>query len=186
MSELSDTRPLSPLPVRLEIRIGGTTRVATYEQVFELAFALIDRKEFASAAQLFEQLEQFHDRGPRAYIMHAYCEAASLQFDRCSKPLAAAFDGEKQLLASELHNAFISYHVGIRQDAINALVRLVNGDRDLPTLCLLLGDMFRATGHSKLARKCWSLAIQRDWPNGAVAIVAQRHLQANQRTQTDS
>jgi hypothetical protein len=180
MSEISDTRPLAPTPAQLAIRVGGKAQVVTYEQAFGLAFSLSERKQFEPAARLFEKLEKFTDRGPRAFIMHAYCEAAALQFDRCSRPLSAAFDGERQSLASDLHNAFISYHVGIRQDAINALVDLVNRDRELPTVCLLLGDMFHALGNPKMARKCWSLAIERDWPNGAVAIVATRHLQATE------
>jgi hypothetical protein len=108
--------------------------------------------------------------------MQAFCEAAASHYDRCSKPLAAMFENENQALASDLHNAFISYHVGIRQDAINCLAKLVNRNRELPTLCLLLGDMFRAMEKTDLARRCWSLAVKRDWPNGAVALVAAQRL----------
>jgi tetratricopeptide (TPR) repeat protein len=176
MSELADTGPLMPLPAQLEIQVGGKTYSVTYEQAFVHAFALIDQKQFESAARIFERLEQFTDRGPRAFIMQAFCEAAALHFDNCSKPLATTFDGKKRSLAADLHNAFISYHVGIRQDAINALVALVNQNRELPILCLLLGDMFRATGKIDLARKCWSLAVRRDLPNGAVALVASKHI----------
>jgi hypothetical protein len=131
-----------------------------------------------SAARLFEQLERFSDRGPRAFIMQAYCEAAALHFDRCSKPLVAAFNDEKQKLVLELHNAFISYHIGIRSDAIHSMVELVNKHHDLPSLCLLLGNMYKASGNLQLARKCWELALKRDWPTGGVALAARRHLES--------
>jgi hypothetical protein len=176
MSEHSDTRPLAPAPAQVNVNLGGSIRVVSYEQAFVLAFALVDQKRYEHAARLFELLEQFTDRGPRAFIMQAFCEAAASRFDDCSKPLAATFHGDDQSIAAELHNAFISYHVGIRQDAIAALADIVNRNRELPTVCLLLGDMFHAKGNTESASKCWSLAIQRDWPNGSVAIVAARHM----------
>lgn len=177
MSEHSDTRPLAPAPANLVITMGGRVRTVSYEQAFVLAFALIDQKQYEHAARLFERLEKFPDRGPRAFIMQAFCEAAASRFDSCSQPLAATFQGDSQSLAAELHSAFISYHVGIRQEAITALAEIVNRNRELPTVCLLLGDMFQANGKAELARNCWSLAIKRDWPNGSVAIVAARRMQ---------
>jgi hypothetical protein len=176
MSEHSDTRPLAPEPATLEINIGRQSQAVTYEHAFVFACGLIDRKRFEQAACIFKRLQTFPDRGPRAFIMEAFCEAAASHFDCCSKPLAATFDGKKQPLAAELHNAFISYHVGIRHEAITTLAEVVNRNRELPSVCLLLGDMFRAMGKGKMARRCWSLAVQRDWPNGAVALVAARRL----------
>jgi lipopolysaccharide biosynthesis regulator YciM len=186
VSEISDTRPLTPAPAKLEVQFDGKVHTVSYEQAFAIAFTLIDQKQFDEAARIFERLQAFTDRGPRAFIMQAYCEAAALHFDSCSKPLAAAFDGENRSLAADLHNAFISYHVGIRQDAITALTEIANQHRELPTVCLLLGDMFHATGKTDLGRKCWSLAVKRDWPNGSVALVATRHMQslANKQTST--
>jgi len=178
MSELSDTRPLTPAPARLVVKLGGKHLALSYEEAFGLAYALIDKKQFESAARLFERLQQFTDRGPRAFIMQAFCEAASLHFERCSKPLLSTFDGDNRILAAELHSAFISYHVGIRQEAITTLADLVNRNRELPTVCLLLGDMYCAIGNIDMARKCWSLAIKRDWPNGSVAVIAARHMNA--------
>jgi hypothetical protein len=70
----------------------------------------------------------------------------------------------------------MSYHVGIRQDAINSMVELVNTHQDLPTLCLLLGDMLKEADNLPMARKCWSLAIHRDRTGGAVAAAAMRQL----------
>jgi len=179
---LSDTQPLGPAPAFLQIRLQGKVRKVSYEQAFALACSLLEQHRFDDAAHLFEKLEQFTDRGPRAFIMRAFCEAAALHFDTCSKPLATAFEGQNNSIASDLHNAFISFHVGIRQDALRAMAELVNQHRELPTLCLLLGYMLHAGGESAMADKCWSLAIRRDRPGGAVAVVATRHLQHTRKS----
>jgi hypothetical protein len=173
-----DTKPESwfPAPAEIQIVVGGKRHRLAYEKAFVLGCSLIEKGQAADAAKLFERLEQFGDRGPRAFIMQAFCEAAALHFEECSKPLAQVFTGEKQAIAGALHNAFISYHVGIRQDAINAMIELVNEHRDLPTLCLLLGDMMERANNLPMAGKCWSLAVHRDRPGGAVAAVAMQHL----------
>jgi hypothetical protein len=161
----------------IEFRLDEKDYRLTYEQAFAFAYALFKQGHIEIAAKLFQRLESVEDRGPRAFIMQAFCEAAALHFDECSKPLVQVFEGEDKSLAADLHNAFISYHVGIREEALNAMIDLVNKHRNLPTLCLLLGDMFRTAGQFEMARKCWRLAIQRDTPNGAIAAVAARYLQ---------
>jgi hypothetical protein len=100
-----------------------------------------------------------------------------MHFDSCSKPLTEAFAGSDPEIITSLHNAFISYHVGIRQEGLDAMIALVNKHPDLPTLCLLLGNMLDAAGRLAMANRCWALAVHRDRPGGAVAAVAMRHLQ---------
>jgi hypothetical protein len=147
-----------------------------YEPAFARGCKLIEKGADADAAKLFERLEEFADRGPRAFIMQAFCEAAAMHFEECSRPLTEAFAGEKLAIASALHNAFISYHVGIREDALKSMAALVNKYQDLPTLCLLLGDMLETAGRLPMARKCWSLAVHRDREGGEVAAVAMQRL----------
>jgi hypothetical protein len=173
-----DTKPEDwfPSPAEIHVVLGGKKHRVAYEQAFVLGCSLVEKGQASQAAKLFERLEEFKDRGPRAFIMQAFCEAAALHFEECTKPLAQAFDGEKQEVASALHTAFVSYHVGIRQDALNAMVELVNKHRDLPTLCLLLGNMLATAKKIPMAKECWSLAVQRDRPGGAVAQVATQHL----------
>lgn len=176
MHDEDDTQVEHPVPVEIELTIDGKKHRLAYEQAFALASQILQKGDAANAARLFERLEEFSDRGPRAFIMQAFCEAAAMHFDRVSKPLTDAFASENKTIATALHNAFISYHVGIRQDGIDAMVELVNEHRDLPTLCLLLGDMLHSAGETPMARKCWTLAVQRDRPGGAVASVASIHL----------
>ena len=177
-SDDDDTKPewWFPAPTEIRVVIDGESRALFYEQAFVLGCSLLRKGHVADAAKLFERLEEFTDRGPRAFIMQAFCEAAAMHFDKSSQPLMEAFDGESQEIASALHNAFVSYHVGIRQDALKAMAELVNTYRDYPTLCLLLGDMLKEAGKQPLARKCWSLAVHRDRPGGAVAVVAMKRL----------
>jgi hypothetical protein len=161
----------------IEFRVGEKDYRLVYEQAFVFAYNLLEQGHVETAARLFERLENYEDRGPQPFVMQAFCEAAALHFDECSKPLVKIFEGENKSLAADLHNVFVSYHVGIREDAIKAMVDLVNTRRELPILCLLLGDMFRTSGQFEMARKCWRLAIHRDVRNGAIAAVAARHLQ---------
>src|SRR5262249_6067247 len=149
----------------------------TFEQAFVVACSLLDQGQIEEAATIFWRLREFADRGPRAFIMQAFCEAAALHFENCSRPLAVALDGDKGQLAADLHNAFVSYHVGIRQEALTSMTDLVNKYHDLPTLCLLLGNMFAAANQLNRARQCWSMAIHRDGKHGAVALAAARRLQ---------
>src|SRR5688572_17400943 len=111
-------RNASPEPVEIEVGIGDKTHRLSYEKAFALGCTLLEKGYVGEAAALFERLEEFTDRGPRAFIMQAFCEAAALHFENCSGPLMEAFDGENQEIAGALHQAFVSYHVGIRQDAI--------------------------------------------------------------------
>jgi hypothetical protein len=163
-------------PVDIEVVIDGQPRRLRYDKAFVLACALLEDGQVLEAARLFERMEEFVDRGPRAFIMQAFCEAAALHLDKCGKPLAKAFDEEDKQLAEALQGAFVSYHVGIRQDAIKTMAELVNKHHNLPTLCLLLGDMLKAADNLPMARKCWSLAIHRDRTGGAVAAAAERQL----------
>ena len=173
-----DTKPEDwfPSPAEIQIVVGGKKHRVAYEQAFMLGCTLVEKGQVADAAKVFERLEEFPDRGPRAFIMQAFCEAAALHFQECTKPLAQVFDGEQQDVASALHAAFVSYHAGIRQDALNTMVELVNKHHDLPTLCLLLGNMLAAAKNTPMAKKCWSLAVERDRPEGAVAQVATHYL----------
>jgi hypothetical protein len=171
-----DNESAVPAPAEIEIKIGEETHRLRYEQAFVLACTMVERGQAADAARLFERLEEFTDHGPRAFIMQAFCEAAAMQFAACSRPLAEAFDGEQGAIASALHNAFVSYHVGIRKDGLNAMIELVNKHPDFPTLSLLLGNMLEAADQLPMARKCWSLAVHRDRQGGAVAAAAMQNL----------
>lgn len=172
--------PKNPAPAAIEVVLDGERKRLTYEQAFQLGCVLLKSGKQLDAAKLFACMEEFSDRGPRAFIMQAFSEAAAMRFEQCGEALSEAFPNEQEI-ATKLQNAFVSYHVGIRQDGVNALIELVNEHDDLPTVCLLLGDMLAKMERHEMARKCWSLAVERDRAGGAVANVAAIRLKRQSR-----
>ncbi len=161
---IADSDAESTLPVDIEIVVDGRPQRLRYDKAFVLACALLENGQTSEAGKLFERLEAFTDRGPRAFIMQAFCEAASMRVEKCGESLSAAFEGEDQKIADALQSAFVSYHVGIRQDALQVMTDLVNAHHNLPTLCLLLGNMLKADEKLPLARNAGrsrSSAIER-------------------------
>lgn len=165
-----------PEPATVRIKVDGEECLFTYEQAYVVACSLLEKGKPADAAKLFHQLEEFTDRGPRALIMGAFCDAASRDYGACSARLSEAFGGEDLAISSALHDAFISINVGIRQEGIQSLAKLVDEHKNLPTLSLLLGDILAKSENFSLARRCWTMAVQRDRPGGAVAAAAARQL----------
>jgi hypothetical protein len=163
-------------PAEIELTINGEPHRLSYERAFALGCTLLNKGQTEHASKVFERLEAFTDRGPRAFIMRAFCEASAGHFDRCSAALCQAFPGDSLEVAETLHSVFVFYHVASRKEAIRDLIELVNRHRELPTLCLLLGDMLAAAENALLARKCWKQAVRRDRAEGAVAAVAKKRL----------
>ena len=110
--------------------------------------------------------------------MLAYCKARLKEYTLCSEVLHMLF-GEKQAAVAEaLHTAFVYSNLGLWPDTIRELAKVADDRPDLPSVCLLLGDLFAGLGRRDKALRCWRLAIQRDQPNGSVASEAQRELAA--------
>lgn len=163
-------------PAEIELTINAQSHKLTYEKAFELGCSILSHGHPEQASKVFARLAPFADRGPRAFIMWAFCEAAAKHFAQCSAVLNQAFKGESADVAETLHSVFVYYHLASRKEAIQDLTDLVNSHHELPTLCLLLGDMLAAADNLSLAGKCWKLAVRRDRANGAVATVAKLRL----------
>ncbi|HEX6963396.1 MAG TPA: hypothetical protein VF175_16125, partial [Lacipirellula sp.] len=174
----SPSRPdaATPSAASIELTVNGQSRRLSYEQAFALACGLLENGRVDDASKVFSRLEEFADRGPRAFVMHAFCESAGKHFDASKVLLDAAFEGEDARLAGAINDAFVYYHVAGRQEGMRLLGELIDKHDHLPTLCLLLGNLVSAAGNATLARRCWSLAVHRDRKGGAVAAVAMRHL----------
>ncbi|HTQ40399.1 MAG TPA: hypothetical protein VMJ32_15345 [Pirellulales bacterium] len=149
-----------------------------FPRAFALGDALFEAGRLHEARHIFETLAKTTDRGPRAKIMLAQCEASLEHFAACSEILEAAFSGESKPVAEELHTAFVFHKVGFRDDAIRATSKLAIKFEGVPTLCLVLGDLFAENGNLEKAKKCWKLAVKRDLLRGGVAISANRRLKA--------
>jgi hypothetical protein len=156
--------------------IGGKTLSLDFPHAFALGDALFEAGKLEAAKRVFGTLVEVTDRGPRVKIMLAQCEAGLKQFDACAEILATAFNGEDMPIAEELHTAFVFHKLGLRDDAIHALSKLAVKFESIPTLCLVLGDLFAEAGNIEKAKACWNLAIKRDLLRGGVAMSARRRL----------
>src|SRR5262249_32387466 len=105
-------------------------------------------------------------------------------FAACSTTLAAAFEDDKESISENLHSALVFQRLGFRSDAIDTLGQLVARFAGLPTVCLLLGDLFAVQGDRSKAGDCWTMSLKRDRLQGGVALAARRRLKSTQSQQT--
>ncbi len=148
----------------------------TFERAFTYAHRLLKKRNYEVAGAIFEKLTAATDRGPRALIMLAICRAGMSDYKGSHDVLDRAFPGEDSVMAAELQDIVVMSRMGFKKDAMQDLVRLVNEHKELPTLCLWLGDMLEAKQELAKARQCWQLAIKRDRPKGAIAQAAKKQL----------
>lgn len=182
-SNLDDTREIdvtepskSPARATFHFRIGGKLFDMSYQQAFAYGHRLVLRSQFDVAAKIFEKLTEVTDRGPRAGIMLAICLAGLGDYKSSHAVLERAFLDEESVLAAELQDIMVMARMGFKRDALKDLVALVNSHKELPTLCLWLGDMLEAKQQLDQAIQCWKLAVKRDRPGGAVALSADKQL----------
>lgn len=176
-SALADTRPFDfstlKLKPRFKFKIGEKQYDLTFQDAFTYAHGLSKNLHLASAIAIFDRISSVVGEGLRAKIMLAHCHAKLSNFEQSKQLLDTAFP-QDLLLAQQIQDAFVYETLGVKHDALEQLVQLVNSHKELPTLCLLLGDMLETKKRYAEAQRCWQLAIKRDSPDGAVAIAAQK------------
>ena len=95
--------------------------------------------------------------------------------------LNLSFPEEKRPVADRLHDAFAYHGLGVKTDTLQELISLSNEYKDLPTVCLILGDIFAEVKNLRQAALCWKLAVQRDGKEGIVAQAAREVLRRLKR-----
>jgi len=158
--------------------VGGRKVALDFPHAFALGDVLLERGELEAAKSVFELLAAVGDRGPRAKIMLARCQSSLGNFTDCSATLEAAFGDDKETIAEPLHSALVYQKLGFRNDAIRTFGDLARRFESLPTICLLLGDLFAKQGDRAKAVACWKMADKRDRLRGGVALAAGRRLKA--------
>lgn len=166
---------LQPTPT-FTLVIGNQSRNYTYQQAFAIGHSLVKANKFDVAAAVFEKLATVTDRGPRAHILLSICRAGLSDYKQSRDVLDRVFQGELAMLAPALHEVIVEARMGFKNEALRDLLELVNKHKELPTLCLWLGDLFEKNGQPAKAVQCWQLAIKRDRPGGAVALAAYQQL----------
>jgi thioredoxin-like negative regulator of GroEL len=158
------------------VQRGHNKQELTFDQVFSLGHSFFHAGDYQPAHDLFAVLSRIRGRGPRAKIMLARCKAELDSFEKCEEILHTIFRGEQEPIAEEFQAAFVFHTMGLREEAIRELVKLVKEYPDLPSACLFLGDLFQHAGKPDKAAYCWKLAVRRDCSGGAIATTAKKQL----------
>ena len=161
---------------KFALEVGGKSRELTFEETFAYGHAFLKAKEYAAAAGIFKTLLEARGADRPVMIMLALCEAELDHFEVCQQILQDAFEGKEESLAEKLHSAFVYYTLGMSGDVVEELAEIVTDRTDLPTVCLILGDLFGTKKQLDKARSCWKTAIKRDDRAGAVAFTARGEL----------
>jgi thioredoxin-like negative regulator of GroEL len=159
----------------LNIRVAGKTYRLDYRQAFRVGYTLLRTRRFRDAAQVFDGLSQLSNNDHTSItIMLAYCKAGLRDYVGSSSVLGTLFSEDQGDRADQLHTAFACLSVGMWADATEELTGLVEQCPHLPTLSLLLGDLFLVQKQPDKAIVSWEKAIERDRDGGAVTAVARQ------------
>jgi hypothetical protein len=167
----------------IRLRIGPRTYDLSLSRAYRLAHSLLRGKEYKAAGKVLDALIQNDGPRQRTAILLAYCKAGEHDYAACNALLQKIFVNGQEPTLHRLQAAFVFNSVGMRPDAVQELTHVVNERNDLPTTCLLLGDLLAAAGKIKKAALCWTLAIRRDQANGWVACAAREELYKLKRHQ---
>lgn len=160
----------------IRLQTGDKTFIVSPRHAYAMAHTLFRTKRYEAAAKLLKAVASKGNEGPRISILLACCKAGMKDYAGCNDLLHKLFDTENEPVAESLQAAFIFDSVGMQGDAIRELLKVADEHPELPTVCLLLGDLMAAIGNTNKAAKCWRLAAKRDQDRGFVAQAAKKSL----------
>lgn len=166
----------TPQPITYRVNSGGRQLVMSYQELFRVGYRLLLARNYSEAIRVFNLLLTATDRGPRARILLAFCQAQLREYTACSQTLNQAFESDSGNLEARLHEAFVYWACGLQMDAREELERVTEDHPDLPTISLLLGDLLAQAGNRTAPPRLWRLAAQNDRQDGAVGMIARREL----------
>jgi len=167
---------LVPTNGHVPVRLGDKTYSLSPQRAFFEGYCLLRAGQYEEAAMIFNAIPAAGVHPRRSAIMLARCKAGLREYETCLELLRSAFAGEPEQVADALHTAFIYDAMGMLTDAIRELAQVARVRPDLPTPCLLLGDLFARVGMQGNAARSWKVAMERDNVGGAVADAAKKRL----------
>ncbi len=174
---LHNKASLHPADVTLVVERDGQLVQLSYQKLFAIGHKLWVSDEFEAASKVFEKLCEVSDRGPRAHILLAHCQAMCGDYAKCCRTLSLGLPATHFGRAgSDLHVAFVMWKCGLFQDVKAGLKTVIADHPELPTPCLLLADLLTHFGSKEEPVRLLKAAIQRDRPDGAIALIAQEEL----------
>lgn len=168
---------ITPQPMSYKVKFNGRKQQLTYQQLFDAGYRLLLAKNYHDSSNVFALLSQVQDRGPRAHLLLAFCQAQLRDYKACSQTLNHAFEGDSSSLETKLHGAFVFWACGLLVDARTEWESVIQECPHLPTLSLLLGDLLARSGNRKQPPILWRMAIKNDRRDGAAGLIARRELQ---------
>ncbi|MDZ4780824.1 MAG: hypothetical protein SGJ19_11270, partial [Planctomycetia bacterium] len=82
-------------------------------------------------------------------------------FAECKALLVETFGAEHTDLAKQLHDALVLPTFGAKEEAYQELVDVAQHHPELPTVCLILGDLWERIGRLDKVEQLWKLAARR-------------------------
>lgn len=166
----------TPCPKTYRVLRNGRELTFSYQQLFDAGYRYLLAEDYSESSRIFELLTHVSDRGPRAHILLAFCQAQLRAYTACSQTLNKAFDSDRTGLETKLHGAFVFWACGLLIDARIELEAVIQENPQLPTLSLLLADLLARAGNQKQPPRLWRSAVQNDRRDGAVGLIARREL----------
>jgi len=160
----------------MRLQAGPNTHHLSLKRAYALAHSLLKSKEYAAAIKILEAISLSGNYASRMALMLARCKAGMKDYQACNTLLHEVFPENGTANIDRLQAAFVFDGVGMRWDAARELVQVVNERPDLPSLCLILGDLLASLGNTRKAAKCWQLAMKRDTNGGLVANAAKEEI----------
>lgn len=166
-----------PAPVTFAVQSNGHRSRLTYQQLFAAGHRLWLARRYAGAAKVFERLAGVSDRGPRAHILLAHCQAMLGDYSGCSSTLSQALStAQYGNAAADLHDIFVMWKCAFYQDVKQEFEKFVAARPELPTPCLIFAEFLMYVGDYQHPADLLRQAIERDRPDGAIAMIAKSEL----------
>ncbi|MFO0977984.1 MAG: hypothetical protein U0996_16380 [Planctomycetaceae bacterium] len=160
----------TPKAAMYTVRRGDRCEQWTYETLFDYGHRLLMKGKYDSGAAVFAELASAKDYEPKASVFLAWCHAMRDDYAGSSATLSRALPRDMYGdVASRLHDLFVLWRVGLFLDVKKELTQLAAGHPELPSLCLLLGDLLKTCGADRLSRRFYRKAIELDRPDGAIS-----------------
>jgi hypothetical protein len=172
----SSKRAIDLQESRIRLRIGERSYLLDPQRAFVFAHNMILKKEYDNAATVLKAVVASKAEHPRPAILLAYCKAALKDYAASHDLLELSFPEDKRPVADRLHDAFAYHGLGVRTETLQELTSLANEYKEMPTVCLILGDIYAEARKLRQAALCWKLAVQRDGKEGVVAQAAREAL----------
>ncbi len=144
----------------------------TYEQAFALGHQLWRRNKPRESARVLQKLCQWQPDCQGARLLFARGLARLGRYDSCNELLQAAFADIEGSLAAQVQDALVMWTLGERKEAIRDLTTIARDHDDLPSICLILGDLWEQSGDHERACALWALAARRADRRGPIAYSA--------------